>query len=158
MGRNLKAKGVVASVDAFTDAADANPDSTGIQVGYYPLKKEMPAADALEVLVDPANLVKNTVTIPEGLRVTDDRRAAGRQDRLPRAAVREGAAGPAAIGLPRYADGNAEGYLFPSTYDFGPKETPDDDPHDDGRRAGSRPPTTPAWRTRPQSSATRRAS
>ena len=31
---------------------------------------------------------------------------------------------PGSIGLPAYADGNAEGYLFPSTYDFGPKETP----------------------------------
>ena len=31
----------------------------------------MAADDALSVLVDPENLVKNTVTIPEGLRVTD---------------------------------------------------------------------------------------
>ena len=43
MGRSLKTQGVVASVDAFTAAAAANPDSTGIQVGFYQLKKEMPA-------------------------------------------------------------------------------------------------------------------
>jgi len=32
---------------------------------------------------------------------------------------------PAAIGLPDYAEGNAEGYLFPATYDLGPKDTPE---------------------------------
>ena len=48
MGRNLKKQGVVASVQAFTEAAAAEPASTGIQVGYYRLQKEMPAADALE--------------------------------------------------------------------------------------------------------------
>ena len=35
-------------------------------------------------------------------------------------------ADPARIGLPDYAGGNAEGYLFPSTYDFGPNEKPVD--------------------------------
>ena len=33
---------------------------------------------------------------------------------------------PEAIGLPDYAGGNPEGYLFPSTYDFGPKDKPVD--------------------------------
>ena len=33
---------------------------------------------------------------------------------------------PDSIGLPAYANGNPEGYLFPSTYDFGPKDKPKD--------------------------------
>src|SRR6187402_540885 len=69
MGRNLKAAGVVESVDAFTNAAVANPDSSQIQFGFYQLQKEMAADDVVEILVDPANQVKNTVTIPEGLTV-----------------------------------------------------------------------------------------
>jgi UPF0755 protein len=124
MGRGLKKKGIVASVDAFTAAADANPDSTGIQVGYYLLKKKMPASDALDVLVDPANLVKNTVTIPEGLRLTEILDVLADRTDFPRAAYERVLKQPGSIGLPEYADGNAEGYLFPSTYDFGPKETP----------------------------------
>jgi UPF0755 protein len=124
MGRGLKKKGVVASVDAFTAAADANPDSTGIQVGYYQLKRKMPAADALEVLVDPENIVQNTVTIPEGLRLTEILDVLADKTDFPRAAYERVLRKPGAIGLPDYADGNAEGYLFPSTYDFGPKETP----------------------------------
>ena len=56
------------SVDAFIAAAG---DATSIQVGYYQLKKEMKAADAFDILSNPANIIKNTVTIPEGLRVAD---------------------------------------------------------------------------------------
>jgi UPF0755 protein len=124
MGRGLKKKGVVASVDAFTEAASANEDSTGIQVGYYQLKKKMPAADALSVLVDPENILRNTVTVPEGLRLTEILDLLADKTDFPRAAYEKVLKRPASIGLPAYADGNAEGYLFPSTYDFGPKETP----------------------------------
>lgn len=124
MGRNLKKQGVVASVEAFTDAANANPDSTGIQVGYYGLKKKMKAADALDVLVDPGNLIKNAVTIPEGLRVTDIVDLLAQKTHFSRAQYEKVLAHPAQLGLPDYAHGNPEGYLFPATYDLGPKETP----------------------------------
>ena len=124
MGRGLKDAGVVASVEAFTDAASANPDSTGIQVGFYKMKKEMKASDALEILVDPDNIVKNTLTIPEGLRVDDTVALLAKETEFSRAEFNRVLDNPAVLGLPDYAKGNAEGYLFPSTYDFGPKETP----------------------------------
>lgn len=126
MGRNLKEAGVIASVDAFTQAAAGNPDATRIQVGFYELRKEMAAADALEVLVDPANLVKNSLTIPEGLRVVDivdrlvEHTGFGKQRFL------KVLDNPDQLGLPDYAEGNPEGYLFPATYDFGPKAKPQD--------------------------------
>ncbi len=41
IGRNLKADGVVASVEAFTDAAAVDPDANSIQVGFYDLNEEM---------------------------------------------------------------------------------------------------------------------
>ncbi len=37
IGRNLKAAGVVASVEAFIDAAASEPKSSTIQVGTYPM-------------------------------------------------------------------------------------------------------------------------
>ena len=123
IGRNLKAKGVVESVDAFIAAAG---DTTSIQVGYYQLKKEMKAADAFEILSNPANLVKNTVTIPEGLRVADVVAILADKTDYPAKAFEKVLADPEAIGLPDYAGGNPEGYLFPSTYDFGPKDKPVD--------------------------------
>ncbi|MCW2793682.1 MAG: putative aminodeoxychorismate lyase [Nocardioides sp.] len=125
MGRNLKKAGVVASVEAFTDAASANPDSTKIQVGFYQLKKEMKSSDVVEILVDPGNILKNSVTIPEGLRVTEILDVLADKTDFPRAAFQKVIDNPGELGLPDYAEGNPEGYLFPATYAFGPKETPE---------------------------------
>jgi UPF0755 protein len=124
MGRNLKAAGVVASVDAFIDAANANPDSNSIQAGYFPLRKEMASTDVVEILVDPSNMVKSTVTIPEGLRVPDTVAILAKKTKFSKADFDKVLDDPGQLGLPDYADGNPEGYLFPATYDFGPDATP----------------------------------
>lgn len=124
IGRNLKAAGVVASVDAFIDAANANPDSASIQAGYFSLKKEMAAEDVVTILVDPSNLVKDTVTIPEGLRVVDTVAILAAKTKYSKADFEKVLKDPSQLGLPDYAEGNPEGYLFPATYDFGPDATP----------------------------------
>jgi UPF0755 protein len=126
IGRNLKAEGVVASVQSFLDAAEADPDSSGIQVGFYELKKEMAAEDALDVLLDPANQVKSTVTVPEGLRVEDIITLLGENTEWGAAKWAAALEDDAALGLPDYAEGNPEGYLFPATYEIGPKDKPKD--------------------------------
>ncbi len=96
-------------------------------MGFYELKKEMAADDALEVLLDPANQVKSTVTVPEGMRVEDIVDAAGREHRLRAPPSGRKALGRRATsGLPDYAEGNPEGYLFPATYEIGPKDKPGD--------------------------------
>jgi UPF0755 protein len=124
IARTLRDKDVVASVEAFTEAAIENPDSTGIQVGFYQLQRQMPAADALEVLVDPSNLIQSALTIPEGWRVEQivDRLAAETDfsERQYNRLLRQ----PDKIGLPEYANGNPEGYLFPATYSVPPNATP----------------------------------
>ena len=61
---------------------------------------------------------------PGGAAAHRDPRPARRQDRLPPGGLREGAQAARLDRAAGYADGNAEGYLFPSTYDFGPRETP----------------------------------
>lgn len=124
MGRNLKAAGVVESVDAFTNAAIANPDSNQIQFGFYQLQKEMAAEDVVAVLVDPANQVKNTVTIPEGLTVDQIVSVLDKNTDYKAKDFEKVLANPDQLGLPDYAEGNPEGYLFPATYDFGPNDDP----------------------------------
>jgi UPF0755 protein len=130
MGRGLKDAGVVASVDAFIDAAGANPQSGNIQAGYYKLAKEMKASDVVNVLVDPDNLVTTTVAIPEGFTVRQivDRLVKGTG--FKKAEFEQALQDPQALGLPAYAKGNPEGYLFPATYSFGPEEKPADMLHD----------------------------
>lgn len=122
--RGLKAEGVVASVQACIDAAAANPDAPGIQVGFYPLKKEMAAEDAIDVLVDPANIITNAVTIPEGLNTDQVVEILAEGTDFRAGAFEEVLGQPDKIGLPEYAGGNPEGYLFPSTYSFGPNAKP----------------------------------
>jgi UPF0755 protein len=120
IGRNLKSQGVVKSVDAFSDAAKDNADAQDIQVGFYELRKQLPAADALELLVDPDNLVQASVTIPEGLRVSDILPRLAKATDIPLAKFKAAVKDAQGIGLPSYAKGNAEGYLFPATYAFPP--------------------------------------
>jgi len=123
IGRDLKAKGVVASVQAFMNASHGK---TGIQVGYYQLKKRMAAEDTFKVLINPRHIVTTAVTIPEGLRVSDTVAILAAKTKFSEAQFETALQDTAALGLPPYAKGNPEGYLFPSTYGFGPKEKPAD--------------------------------
>ncbi|WP_435771067.1 endolytic transglycosylase MltG [Nocardioides sp. SYSU DS0651] len=126
MGAELEELDVVASSEAFVEAAAANDRSTSIQAGTYLMKKKMKAEDAVEVLVDPGNVVTTTVTIPEGFtvdqivaRLAEETEFSARQ--FERLLDR-----PKAINLPSYAGGNPEGYLFPATYNFSPADKPVD--------------------------------
>lgn len=126
MCREMKNQKIVASVDACIAAANGNPGSSKIQVGFYPLKHEMAAADAISVLTDPSNIRTDTVTIPEGLRVVDVVGILAAKTKYSAADFQKVLDDPSSLGLPDYANGNPEGYLFPATYPFGPKEKPVD--------------------------------
>jgi UPF0755 protein len=123
IGRELKAKDVVKSVEAFTDAAAADDRSRNIQVGYYQLKKQMKASDALAVLIDPENLVQARLTVPEGYRVKDVVKAIAAKTDITADQVRAALKDTKALGLPAAAHGVVEGYLFPATYAVVPGET-----------------------------------
>ncbi|WP_017933600.1 endolytic transglycosylase MltG [Nocardioides sp. Iso805N] len=123
IGRNLKSAGVVQSVGAFVDAAQANPDSGRIQVGFYQLKKQMKASDALGVLVDPKSLIQNVVVVPEGARVDQIVSSIVAKTDIKRADLVAALKDSSALGLPAAAKGNPEGYLFPATYSVVPGET-----------------------------------
>ncbi|MFE0005659.1 endolytic transglycosylase MltG, partial [Streptomyces erythrochromogenes] len=66
MGRILKEAGVVASAQAFVDAANANPKGKSIQPGVYPMNKKMSGAAAVALMIDPTKL--NVITVTEGMR------------------------------------------------------------------------------------------
>jgi UPF0755 protein len=123
IGQTLKDAGVVKSVGAFTDAARADSRSRGIQVGYYQLKKQMKAVDALAVLINPKNLIQARVVVPEGFRVKDVVKAIVKDTDITAAQVHAALAKPASLGLPASAGGKLEGYLFPATYSVVPGET-----------------------------------
>ncbi len=86
----------------------------------------MAAQDAFDVLINPKHIVTTAVTIPEGLRVADTVAILAAKTKFSTAQFEAALQDTAALGLPSYAKGNPEGYLFPSTYGFGPKEKPAD--------------------------------
>ncbi len=124
IGTTLVDKGVVKSVQAFTDAARKDSKSVGIQVGFYKMKKQMSAKAALAVLVDPKNRSRSVVTIPEGFTVDQIVATLAKKTKFSKKQYTKVLDNPSSIGLPSYAKGNAEGYLFPATYELPPNSTP----------------------------------
>ena len=123
IGNKLKDLGVVESVDGFIAAANDNPDSASIAPGAYNLLLQMKSSDAILALLDPANRVVTKVVIPEGKRVTWTIETLAAQTGLPIADFEAAIANAANLGLPDYANGNPEGFLFPATYEFAPGTT-----------------------------------
>ena len=124
IARTLVDDGVIASVGPFIDAAEADPASTGIQPGVYRMRAEMSGQAAVDMLLDPATRLVTRVTLPEGLTVKATLAKLAETSGTPLAELEAAAADPAALGLPAYAGGKLEGFLFPATYDFEPGTTP----------------------------------
>lgn len=120
----LVANDVIKAAKTFDVAAANEPKSSTIQAGRYRLRKQIPAQTALAMLIDPNNIIRTKVTIPEGLRISQtlDRLAKPLSDggtgiaREEFQAVIDSQLGD--LGLPDYAAGNPEGFLFPETYNF----------------------------------------
>ena len=70
IAQQLHERNVVATVKAFVDAASHSAAMSEIQPGFYKVRTEIPAADAVKRLVDPNNRVGRLV-IPEGLQLDD---------------------------------------------------------------------------------------
>lgn len=119
----LVEEGVVASRAAFFEVAAADPRSTSLQPGFYALRNEMSSVAALDRLFDPEARVVGRVTIPEGRTVPQTLAILAEGTEIPLAEWEAAAADPAALGLPDYAGGNLEGFLFPATYDIEPDDT-----------------------------------
>jgi UPF0755 protein len=127
IGQTLKQAGVVASAGAYIDYARAHEvASATIQVGYYEVKKKMSASEAFTALTDPRNIRTDRVAVPEGLRVVDVVDLLVANTDFTKQQFNRVLAHPASIGLPSYAGGKAEGYLFPATYAFSPDAKPAD--------------------------------
>jgi UPF0755 protein len=72
IGKTLQDQNVVATSTAFVEAADGNAAISAIQPGFYKVRTEIPAANAVDRLADPQNRVGKLV-IPEGRQLDDVR-------------------------------------------------------------------------------------
>jgi len=121
IARTLVKAGVVASSDAFLEEARArSDDAEAIQPGQYGLRKRMSAAAALDLLLAPESRLVNKLTVPEGMRLADALKLVAAKTGRPLAEYTKAAKNTKALGLPAYAGGRLEGFLFPATYEIEP--------------------------------------
>lgn len=118
IGETLVEAGVIKSTSSFTEVAATQPDkAASIQPGTYAMLKEMKAADAFDRLLDPKNRVAKGITIPEGLWRSEIYTKLSEGTDVP-VADYEKAEKSGQLKLPDEAEGDLEGWLFPSTYEF----------------------------------------
>lgn len=122
MAQRLKQADVTKSVEAFTKVAQDDPAATSIQPGFYMLRRQMSAKAALALLLSPASR-GGRITIPEGKRVNDVLVLLSKRTHIPLRDLQRAARNTKALGLPAYANGQLEGFLYPFTYDPSPKAT-----------------------------------
>jgi UPF0755 protein len=122
IGQTLADAGVVASSGAFVSAYGANPAAQGIQPGTYQLLLEMPAADAINALLNPASKLQTKVTIAEGLTIEQILKRVSEKTTISLEDLEAAIDEPESFGLPDEADGDVEGWLFPATYEVQPDD------------------------------------
>ncbi|MFE2975923.1 endolytic transglycosylase MltG [Streptomyces sp. NPDC059258] len=127
----LRKQGVIKSSDAFVAAQNDNPKGKLLQAGVYLLNKEMSAASAVELMLDPKS--QNAFVIPEGTRNVT---VYGEIDK--RLGLKKGTTAQVAktkaesLGLPDWADDNPdvkdplEGFLYPAAYPVAKGSKPED--------------------------------
>jgi UPF0755 protein len=120
IGQVLTDAGVVADAATFAEALAANPDASAIEPGTYRLMLEIPAAEAVSALLDPASKASLRVKIPEGLLAEQILAKISEKTTIPLEDLQKAAADADAIGLPDQAGGKIEGWLYPATYEVAP--------------------------------------
>ena len=122
IGQTLKAEGVVASVDAWLEATAAEPRATTIGPGSYDMLTEMSAESAVARMIDPDTRIVDELLLREGLRFTQSIEAISAATGISKKKLRN-TSKDGRIGLPEYAKDNAEGFLFPATYELEKEES-----------------------------------
>lgn len=121
IGEALEAKDVVKSAKAFERVARKDSQSLSIQAGTYTMRKKMSAEAALALMLDPKSSIQvRRVSIPAGktLKQAAAILQASKAAKLPAGSVAAALENTSSLGLPSYAHGSAEGFLYPGTYDL----------------------------------------
>lgn len=119
---------VIKSAKAFVEVAKTDSRALSLQPGSYRVRKQMSAAAALDMLLDPSNKNVKQFTIPEGLTVKEILPKIAEGTGIKLADLETAAKDPAGLGVPDWARAKAsdplvlEGFLFPNTYAVNPDQ------------------------------------
>ncbi|PNY80236.1 endolytic transglycosylase MltG [Deinococcus koreensis] len=123
VARTLEERGIVKNARVLRYVMDRDGTAGRLKEGLYDLRGDMSVDQVAARLAGPARLPSVNVTVPEGRRIQD----------IPAIFEKAGFDGAAVLSvlknasLSEYAKGkqpNLEGFVFPDTYAFRPKETP----------------------------------
>lgn len=123
IANTLVEAGVVASDQAFLDAAAANPKSQTIGPGRYSMLQGMSGEGALALMLDPKARADSRLVLPEGLRLSQSLDTAAQATGIARESFDQALAEPAGLGIPAWAKDRPEGLLYPASYDLAGDET-----------------------------------
>lgn len=119
----LLAADVIRTGKAFERAAASDPNVRKIQYGLYKLRSQIPAKTALQMLLEPANQIKNQFQIREGLRLSEVLTSLAESTRVSERDFQAALKNRAALGLPSWIGKSNEGFIFPDTYNLPLKPT-----------------------------------
>jgi UPF0755 protein len=120
MENTLVSDGVVASASAFCNAAKANATGRVLEPGTFKLHKHMSAALAWALLLNPKSRMQKTVTVLDGIRASKVIAMLAAKTGIPLSQFQSALKDTSALGLPSWANGNPEGFLWPATYNLQP--------------------------------------
>lgn len=122
----LVEQGVIKTTGPFVNLFSSTPEASRIEPGIYRLKLEMTSADALNALMDPANLAGHRVIVPEGRRLTQIWEQLSAEAGIPVEDFEAAAKDYTSYGIPENPAGTLEGYLWPGRYDIPEDATAED--------------------------------
>ncbi len=114
----LKDAGVISSVDRFVSECANDTKCNSLQPGTYQVKSKLPVRLALTALLDPANRVFTGLLIKEGLRNSEIINLLADYTNRSPSEFQQALRNPKSLGLPKWANDNPEGFLFPATYEL----------------------------------------
>ncbi len=124
IGQTLQDADVIKSSDTFRDYSRSRPDEAAtMQAGTYRMRTQISAEAAFERLIDPNNIVRNMIQLPEGLRLSEAVAQLAERSKLPKEEFDAVLNDPGQLNLPAWAENRPEGFLYPDTYEIGREPT-----------------------------------
>jgi len=123
IANTLKSAGVISSVDRLLSLCSTEPACNNLQAGTYKLGTRISVKSALAELQDPSHRIFDGLLIREGLRSSEIVALLAERTGIAASVYQALLDNPKDLGLPSWANGDAEGFLFPATYDLPTKSS-----------------------------------
>lgn len=117
IGANMVEKNIVKTQDAFLKAWNDNAAAATVKPGTYQMKKQMRAVDAVAALLDDTKRSSNAVTVSPGMSNDLIAQRLASFANFDEKTVKDAMRDAQALGLPKVANGNSEGWLSPGSYE-----------------------------------------